>query len=216
MFKGRISSILFIACFQFLKRHLHFQYVKTIIDTELMKNAISSKIVNHLDTLPVRYDIRPQIKSNTVYWQRLAQQTFSTNDNGVRAIRQFDLVLVLNTLCVCFFFQIQLTDKWHDENLLLVILTGRELNDLVKNDELLNHLESTKIMFENKEITLLIIGLKEYCRQNAGNVGRQAFETALTEVQLLANISHRLLDTADDLGNTIMQFSKSVAEIPYK
>lgn len=98
---------------------------------------------------------------------------------------------------------------------MLVVLTGSELNDLVKSDELMNHLKSIEVLYNNKQITLLIFGLKEFCRQR-GNVGRLAFETALTEIQLMANISHRLLDTADDLGNTVMQFSKSVAEIPYK
>lgn len=65
-------------------------------------------------------------------------------------------------------------------------------------------------------MTLLVFGLKEYCRGNTRNIGRMAFETALTELQLVANVSHRMLDTAEDLGVTVMQFSKSVAEIPYK
>lgn len=99
---------------------------------------------------------------------------------------------------------------------MLVVVTGKELNNLIKANDLLNHLKSIEAIFDNKQITLLVFGLKEFCRQNPCNIGRLAFETALTEIQLLANISHRLLDTADDLGNTVMQFSKSVAEIPYK
>lgn len=112
--------------------------------------------------------------------------------------------------------QAQLTDKYEDEKHLLYLMTAAELNEAIKNENLSSLIQNIRTFFNEKQITLLIFGLKEFCRTKRNNVGRMAFEIALTETQLVSNISHRLLDTAEDVGQTVMQFSKSVAEIPYK
>lgn len=67
----------------------------------------------------------------------------------------------------------------------------------------------------SKKITMIIYGLKEFCKKSQ-NVGRLAFETKLTEIQVIMNISHRLIETSADLNITIVQFSKSVGDIPFK
>lgn len=112
--------------------------------------------------------------------------------------------------------QAQLTDKYVDEEQLLYIMPASEVNESVKQDKLLSLVQNLQDIFPKNQITLLIHGLKDFCRCNRSNAGRLAFETALTEIQLMANVGHRLLDTAEDMGHTVMQFSKSVAEIPYK
>lgn len=91
-----------------------------------------------------------------------------------------------------------------------------ELNSLVANNDFKNRIEYIKGIFPTKQLTLLIFGLKEFCRSNRGNVGRMAFETALTEIQIMEGVSSRLLDTAEDIAQTFQQFSKSIAEKPYK
>lgn len=109
----------------------------------------------------------------------------------------------------------QLTDKYEDEEQLLYVITAAELNGYVKSKQLSDHITDIQGKCPDKRVTLLVFGVKEFCRSNR-NAGRLAIETALTEVQLFNGISHRLLDTAEDVGNVVMQFSKSVAEIPYK
>lgn len=91
-----------------------------------------------------------------------------------------------------------------------------ELNALVAKNGLKNRIEYIKGIFPNKQLTLLIFGLKEYCRLNKENVGRMAFETALAEIQMMERVCHRLLDTAEDIAQAFSQFSKSIAEKPYK
>lgn len=113
-------------------------------------------------------------------------------------------------------FQMRLDEKYQDENILLHIMTAVELNTYVMNNQLMNRIKTIENIYPNKIISLVIFGLKEYCRTNRGNVGRFAIETALTELQLLHNISHRLLDTAEDVAQVFVQFSKSIAEKPYK
>lgn len=107
-------------------------------------------------------------------------------------------------------------DKYQDEDVLLHVMMSSELNSLVANNGLKNRIEYIKGIFPNKRLILLIYGLKEFCRLNKENVGRMAFETALTEIQIMEGICHRLLDTAEDIAQVFLQFSKSIAEKPYK
>lgn len=95
-------------------------------------------------------------------------------------------------------------------------MTAAELNEFVKRETLKMHIEYIEGLYPNKKITLLIHGIKDYCENmNKKNVGRLAFETALAECQI-EGICSRLLETSEDIGNAIMQFTKSIAEIPYK
>lgn len=109
-----------------------------------------------------------------------------------------------------------LDEKYQDENILLHVMTAAELNSYVNSNMLIQRMETIKSNYPDKQLSLVIFGLKEYCRNNRANVGRFAFEMALTELQLVFNISHRLLDTADDVAQVFMQFSKSIGEKLYK
>lgn len=110
----------------------------------------------------------------------------------------------------------RLDEKYQDEPILLHIMTAAELNSFVIGNLLFSRIKTIKNNYPAKEMTLIVFGLKEYCRTNRANAGRFAFESALTELQLLHNVSHRLLDTAEDVAQVFIQFSKSIAEIPYK
>ena len=110
----------------------------------------------------------------------------------------------------------RLDDKFQDENIVLHFMTAVELNTYISHGQLINRIKSIEEEYPDKMLSLAIFGLKEYCRDNRQNAGRFAFETALTELQLLRGISHRLLDTADDVAHMFVQFSKSIAEKLYK
>lgn len=47
-------------------------------------------------------------------------------------------------------------------------------------------------------------------------MSRDEWETALTELYLFADCSHRLIEKPQALGSFIRQFSKAVAELPFK
>lgn len=95
-------------------------------------------------------------------------------------------------------------------------MNAAELNELVKSNQLLKRVKYIKTQYPSMRLTVLVFGIKEYCHITKPNVGRMAFETALTEMQLLENVGHRLLDTAEDIGQVVGQFTKSVAEMLYK
>lgn len=123
--------------------------------------------------------------------------------------------IVRNSYTCIRLFQVQLTDKYQDEEHLLYVMTAADLNGYVKSNKLIDHINDVQNNCPAKQVALLVFGVKEFCRSNR-NASRLDIETALTEVQLFNGISHRLMDTAEDVGHVVMQFSKSVAEIPYK
>lgn len=47
-------------------------------------------------------------------------------------------------------------------------------------------------------------------------VNRKDVDIALAEIQILTGCSHRMLETAHDVGHMIAQFSKSISQVPYK
>lgn len=110
----------------------------------------------------------------------------------------------------------RLDEKFQDENIVLHFMAAAELNSYVSKGQLINRIKMIESEYSQKKLSLAVFGLKEYCRANRQNAGRFAFETALTELQLMHGISHRLLDTADDVAQLFLQFSKSIAEKPYK
>lgn len=95
-------------------------------------------------------------------------------------------------------------------------MPATDLNSLITNNGLSIRIQYIKSRFPDKQLTLLIFGLKEFCRINKTKVSRYAFETALTELQMFEGVSHRLLDTFEDIAQVFLQFSKSIAEKPYK
>lgn len=80
-------------------------------------------------------------------------------------------------------FQLQLTDKYQDEEHVLYVMTAADLNDYVKSKCLAKHIVTIQSQCAKKYLTLLVFGVKEFCRTNR-NAGRLAIETALTEIQL--------------------------------
>lgn len=59
---------------------LLLQYVKTIIDRDLLNDPISSRIVPNLTALGVQYEVKSQYVPRVISWQRSLVQTLSTSE----------------------------------------------------------------------------------------------------------------------------------------
>lgn len=95
-------------------------------------------------------------------------------------------------------------------------MNAAEVNELIVNKQLNDRIKFVKELYPGMRLTLVVVGLKSFCQTTKKGAHRFAIEAALTEIQLMENVGNRLLDTAEDLGQTVSQFSKSVAEILYK
>lgn len=164
--------------------------MKVVIDPILLNGSHGNLILDHLHENNLKSEVKTQIVPGVVSWQRMAYQSLMGDE-------------------------LRLTDKIEEQDQILYFLMGEELIKLIKNGELVSTIKELKEIFPGKSVTLLIFGLKEYCRVYK-DVERKLIERSLTEVELYTGCSHRLLETSADLSSTIYQFSKAVAEEPYK
>jgi crossover junction endonuclease EME1 len=109
-----------------------------------------------------------------------------------------------------------MTDKFTDEPHMLQLMTGEELVTTIGRKRLLTTVQATQLKYSGRVVTLVIFGLRAYCEKHRGCIGRRETEFALTEVQIMANCCYRLLETTEELGELVAQFSKSIAEEPFK
>lgn len=102
-----------------------------------------------------------------------------------------------------------------DEDHVLLFMFAPQLADQIKGNTLLDFMQSMQKQLPEKQITLLVCGLADRLVANR-QLTRLSVEKSMTRLQLLAGISHRLLETAADVANTVVQFTKAVAEAPFK
>lgn len=95
-------------------------------------------------------------------------------------------------------------------------MNATELISHVASNSLSNRIVEIKGHYPNKNITLLVFGLKDYGRRNKQAVNRHAVEMALTELQIVNGVCHRHLDTSEDVAQVFLQYSKSIGEKLYK
>lgn len=95
-------------------------------------------------------------------------------------------------------------------------MTASELVTFVSDNALSQRISEIKNHYPDKKIALLVLGMKDLACGKKQSVNRHAVEMALTELQLLDGISHRNLDTSEDVAQVFLQFSKSIGEKLYK
>lgn len=165
--------------------------MNVVIDPVLLNGSHGNLILKQLHENNLKSEVKSQILPGVVSWQRTAYQSLMGDE-------------------------LRLTDKIEDQDQILYFIMGEDLIKLIKNGKLVSTVREVKEFFPGKSVTLLIYGLKEYCRVFKDVVGRKLIERSLTEVELYTGCSHRLLETSADLSSTIYQFSKAVAEEPFK
>lgn len=172
------------------------KYVTVIINKEIAGSVLGSKIIEKLAEMEMTARVSSAVSPHTITWQRTIVKKLIT-DTG--EIIEFDSVQ-------------------KDEPYLLIILTAEEFVKATKSSELLNKIQGAQedLPFYPVSTTLVIYGLKEFCRRRRNVIGIKETEIKLTQIQLLANCSHRLHETPDDIALTVSQMSRSIAEEPFK
>lgn len=125
----------------------------------------------------------------------------------------------------------------------LLILKWNDLLIHIHNETFLSYVKNITVNLKGRKIILAIYGLGKYYQYqkrnknrefkedisgkasnnrdqriygNVPTVSRRAVEYALTEIQLLYSISHRMFETEQDIALFVFQLTKSIAQMPYK
>ncbi|XP_055522603.1 crossover junction endonuclease EME1 isoform X2 [Wyeomyia smithii] len=166
------------------------KFLHAVIDPDFLQNPYGTDVLAKLSELNLKYEIKQQLATRIITFYRTNQQTLTQPGT--------------------------LSPKTTDQNFLIHLMLGQDLVHHIKERNLRSCIENLQQLYPNKTISLLVYGLVSYCRQNRGCVGRNETEMALTELQLFAECSHQLLETAEEVGNYVAQLGKSLAELPYK
>lgn len=172
------------------------KYLTAVIAKNLTSEIWGSKIVEKLNSIDIETEITQSNTANTIKWKRRMNQKIISDTGDVT---QFD-------------------DITKDENYLIIILPAEQFVKFSKENKLLSQIQEAQQSHHDtlKSSTLIVYGLKDFCRKRKGVIGIKETEIKLTQVQLFANCSHRLHETPDDVALTVAQFSKSIAEEPFK
>lgn len=192
------------------------KYIRTLLDQNLLTEEYSGDILLSLQNAEMMYEIQPQLFPKSVLWAKLVNEYVCDDDMKITA-----------------------SEKFKEEALTLLIISAKEMVDLVKENKLRVHIRGISSLYVNKRITLVIYKLQEYYRlQNCEKqrkfkakcrgqpvshegsiefqVSQSEIEKALIEIQIFEKCSHRMVETSQDLGSLIVQFAKALAEREFK
>uniref|UniRef100_A0A0P6JSN9 Putative crossover junction endonuclease eme1 n=1 Tax=Aedes aegypti TaxID=7159 RepID=A0A0P6JSN9_AEDAE len=166
------------------------KFLHACIDPQFLQGEHGAEVLSKLNALNLKYEIKQQLMPRVITFYRTSQQNLTPQGT--------------------------MTEKNVDQKFMIFLISGEELVRRVKGKNLLALVQQLQDLYPGKSVYLLVFGLITYCRNHRGCVGRRETEIALTEVQLFADCSHQLIESAEEVGNFVAQLGKSLAELPYK
>lgn len=172
------------------------KYITALINKDVIQAIAGSKIIEKLKAIDIKVEVTSRTPPSTITWKRTINKKVITDDGEV----------------------IQFDNVENDEPHLLIIIDAEAYVKAAKENQLLNIVQAAQevLPFYPQSTTLVIFGLKDFCRKRKNVIGIKETEIKLTQLQLLAGCSHRLHETPDDIALTVTQMSKAIAEEPYK
>lgn len=172
------------------------KYLTAVVYNDIFDEIYGSKIEDRLKSIDINVEKSRVSTPGTIKWKRRFNQRICT-DSG--EIIKFD-------------------DIEQEEPYLIMIIDSKEFIEAIKAKRLLEKVQAAQEDFHTTPVsTLLIIyGLKAYCRKHKNATNMRETELNLTQLQIIANCSHRIFETPDEVALTVSQISKSVAEEPFK
>lgn len=178
-----------------------------------------TEIESVLQNANVKFNVTTELIPNSISWRRNIEENYIDENNE---------------MCVRKSIQI--------EEFVVIIWSSHEAVTHVARDTFCAFISNIKTLLPNYSMTLVIFGMEEYFayrkKQKSGQsvgsnsskgnsksnqrfetfpiVSRQQLEICLTEVQVVAKCSSRLIESAQDLALMVYQYTKSISEIPYK
>lgn len=198
------------------------KWVTTILDTGVLNSEYSGELLTALRASEVDYKVEESIIPCTVSWERRIQ-TVHVDENMV----------------------IQKKITTQSETTVLVMWMWNKLIEQVHENSLHKAIEEIAALLPDRDLTLVIFGLEDYFRfqktqkrrdvrsdvlgtgpqkrrvkegtvEAAPQVSRGDVEYALAEIQIKCNINHRCINNKTDMANLVCQFTKAIAEAPFK
>lgn len=197
------------------------KFMEVDLDQGIDAFSFCTEIQNVLRDANVQFNVTTESIPNSIAWQRTLEENYVGENNEVRLRRSVQ------------------TEKYT-----IVIWSNHEAVKHIADGTLCASISNCKALIPNHSMTLVIFGMEEYfmyynkgkgkssqssrgkgskCKSKGNQqfetfpiISREQLEMGLTEVQIVAKCSSRLIENAQDLALMIYQYTKSISEIPYK
>lgn len=170
-------------------------YLNTLIDVNLFDGIQGSKIPSKLNEINIKSQSKQLQSKFTIIWERVVKHPRIVTDDG-------DII--------------DFPEQILQENYIIYVMLADYFVKAIRESQLLPKIQQVQEENSFKALTLVVYGLKDFCRNHKGAIGLKQIEIKLTQIQLLADCNYRMHETPEDLALTVVQFSKSIAEEPYK
>ncbi|XP_024940621.1 probable crossover junction endonuclease EME2 isoform X2 [Cephus cinctus] len=198
------------------------KFMKVIIDESLANFEFYAEIIVTLEHADLAHDTKSQLLPQSIRWMRNVEKYYVDKSNTVS--------MKMNT---------------QDEDHVIVIWNWDDTVNKIACNTFCAAVVNIKELLCQKKVTLVVFGIEEYFKYHKNlkraavkgavvsnnshrknkstkkfgdfpKISRRDLETCLTEIQITANINSRLIETSQDLSLMIYQYTKAIAEIPYK
>ncbi|XP_033309522.1 crossover junction endonuclease EME1 isoform X2 [Bombus bifarius] len=176
-------------------------------------------IIDTLRNAGVTYTVKTEFISNSITWKRSIENSYIDDTNKICTVTDIEQI-----------------------SQILIIWNWDEAVIKVTDGSFCTSISSIKSSLPDYKITLVIFGIEDYfaCREQRRNlkesrtkkktyiekyhqmstyphkISRKHLETCLNEIQIISDCSSRLINNSQDLALMIYQYTKAIAEIPYK
>ncbi|XP_015191737.1 PREDICTED: uncharacterized protein LOC107074634 isoform X2 [Polistes dominula] len=195
------------------------KFIKVILDKHIEEYKFYPETLVTLNDADISYSFISHSISNSITWERTIEED-SIDEN--------------NKICTKTIKQI--------EKYIIVIWNWKEVVDKLIDDSFNSSLSYIRTLLPDYNITLVIFGIKAYflyhtnkkkldkCSGSKSNnktkefiaykespkISKQQLEECLAENQIINKCNNRLIENATDLALMIYQYTKAIAEKPYK
>lgn len=195
------------------------KFMEVNLDRAIDAVALRGEIESALQNADIKFNVTTELIPKSITWQRNVEEDYIDEDNEMSTKRSIQ------------------TEKYA-----IVIWSSCEAVRHVAEGTFCMSISNSKDLISNYNMTLVIYGMEKYFAyrkkqksdRNSGGKGsrcngkgnqrfdtlpiisRHQLEMCLAEIQIVANCSSRLIESAQDLALMVCQYTKSISEIPYK
>ncbi|KRT83536.1 hypothetical protein AMK59_4179 [Oryctes borbonicus] len=182
-----------------------YENVTVIIDFKLLENY-GEQILNELDTLEIKYELKNQVYSNLVTWHCKGDELDDESH------REFETVLfILSWKDVVDYVNSSSFVQYISS--LSEVLTGKRITlGLCGLGNYFKYWKTYKQSSKQGKNT----DKNGLDYKSSVKISRHQLEYALTELELKHSCCHRFLESTQDLSQVICQYTKAVAQLPEK
>jgi len=196
-----------------------FKFMEVNLDRGIDTFIFQEEVKDILQNADIKFNIIDALIPNSITWQRNIEEHYAGEDNEVYTKNNIQA-----------------------EKYIIVIWNNHEAVTHVAKGTFCASILNIKSLISNYNMILIIFGMEGYfayqkkrkSNESSGNkktkynnkgnqqfdtfpiISKQQLEMCLTEIQIIAKCSNRLIENAQDLGLMIYQYTKSISEIPYK